>query len=57
MKIQAYMTAAAINLKRLAVALLAILWAIWTDQGSGKALLRAHRSHTVRAGLRPADAT
>ena len=32
MKIQAYLTAAAINLKRLATALLAILWAIWASR-------------------------
>ena len=35
-KIQAYLTAAAINLRRLATALLAILWAIWESQALEK---------------------
>ena len=51
MKIQAYLTAAAINLKRLAAALLAILRAIWSVRDAGKAQQRAHRGHTVRADL------
>ena len=51
MKIQAYLTAAAINLKRLAAALLAILRAIWSVRDAGKAQQRTHRGHTVRADL------
>ena len=54
MKIQAYLTAAAINLKRLAAALVALLWTIQTARADGKRRLRAHRSHTLRAGLRDA---
>ena len=43
MKVQAYLTATVINLKRLATALLAILWAIRTIQTAQKPLLRAVR--------------
>ena len=57
MKIQAYLTDAAINLKRLAAALLAILWAIWTARAAGQDPLHAHHVHTLRTSLRVAAAT
>ena len=52
MKIQAYLTAAAINLKRLATALLAILWAIWASRAVEKPPLCAHHAHTLRTDFR-----
>ena len=52
MKIQAYLTAAAINLKRFAAALLDILWAIWTSRAVEKALPCAYHVHALRTGLR-----
>ena len=52
MKIQAYLTAAAINLKRLATALLAILWAIWASRAVEKAPLCPHHVHTRRTDFR-----
>ena len=39
MKIQAYLTAAAINLKRLAATLLALLWALIAPQEPSDALV------------------
>ena len=44
MKIQAYLTAAAINLKRLATALFAVLAAIWTAQTAAQCLLQARHA-------------
>ena len=52
MKIQAYLTAAAINLKRLATALLAILWAIWASRAVEKPPPCAHHAHTLRTDFR-----
>ena len=52
MKIQAYLTAAAINLKRLATALLAILWAIWASRAVEKPPPCAHHTHTLRTDFR-----
>jgi len=51
MNIQAYLTAAAINLKRLAVAVLAVLWALRTAGCAVQGLLRARRTLAVRYGL------
>ena len=48
MKIQAYLTAAAINLKRLAAALFAILSAIWTARIASQGLLQARHAQAVR---------
>ena len=56
MKIQSYLTAAAINLKRLAAALLARLRALWTARVAGIRRLRAHRAHPRRAGFLSAAA-
>ena len=57
MKIQAYLTAAAINLKRLPAALLAILWAIWTGEVVGHDPLCTRRGPTHRTSVRAAAAT
>ena len=51
MKIQSYLTAAAINLKRLAAALAASLLALWRARVARKRRLRAHRAHPRRAGF------
>ena len=51
MKIQAYLTAAAINLKRLAAAVLAVLWAIRVAGCAVQGLLRARHAPAVRHGL------
>ena len=51
-KTQAYLTAAAINLKRLATALLAILWAIWASRALEKPPPCAHPAHTLRTDFR-----
>ena len=56
MKIQSYLTAAAINLKRLAAALLASLFDLWTARVARKRRLRAHRAHPRRAGFLSAAA-
>ena len=56
MKIQSYLTAAAINLKRLAAALAARLFALWTARVAGIRRLRAHRAHPRRAGFLSAAA-
>ena len=56
MKIQSYLTAAAINLKRLAAALLARLRALWTARVARIRRLRAHRAHPRRAGFLSAAA-
>ena len=47
MKIQAYLTAAAINLKRLAAALLAILAAIWTALTATQGLIPTRHAYAV----------
>ena len=47
MKIQAYLTAAAINLKRLAAALLAILTAIWTARTATQGLIPTRHAYVV----------
>lgn len=52
MKVQAYLTAAAINLKRLAVALPAILWAIWAGEVVGRDPLSTRRGPMHRTSLR-----
>ena len=57
MKIQANLTSAAINLKRLAAALLAILWAIWTGEVVGQDPLCTRRGLTHRTSVRAAAAT
>ncbi len=57
MKVQAYMTAAAINLKRLGAALVAILLANWTARVAGQEPLHVHHAHTPRTDLRAAAAT
>ena len=57
MKIQAYLTAAAINLKRLVVALPVVLWATWADRTAVQGPIRVHHSHTLRIDLRAAPAT
>ena len=44
MKIQAYLTAAAINLKRLATALVAVLAAIWAAQTAAQCLLQTRHA-------------
>ena len=49
MKIQACLTAAVINLKRLAAALVALLWTIQTARADGKRRLRTHRARTGRS--------
>ena len=51
MKIQAYLTAAAINLKRLATALHAVLWAILGPADAGTAPSRARPVPTNRTSL------
>ena len=56
MKIQSYLTAAAINLKRLSAALAARLFALWTSRVARKRRLRAHRAHPRRAGFLAAAA-
>ena len=57
MKIQAYLTAAAINLKRLATAVLAVLWAIWTARGAGTVPPGADLGTTHHTSLRASAAT
>ena len=52
MKIQAYLTAAAINLKRLAAAVLPVLWATLVSRAVPTAPLRANPVHTLRTELR-----
>ena len=47
MKIQAYLTAAAINLKRLAAALFAILLAIWTARIAAQGLIPTRHAYVV----------
>lgn len=54
MKIQSYLTAAAINLKRLSARLLAFGWAVWDDWGVVRAASRAHGDHIRCAGRRSA---
>ena len=56
MKIQAYLTAAAVNLKRLAAAVLAVLWAIRVGGCALQGLLRDCRDQTVRNGIMAAAA-
>ena len=56
MKIQAYLTAAAINLKRLAAAALAVLRAIRLAGYAVQGLLRARHALAVRHGLAPVAA-
>ena len=51
MKIQAYLTAAAINLKRLAAALRAVLWAILGPPDAGTAPSRARPVPNNRTSL------
>ena len=51
MKIRAYLTAAAVNLKRLAAAVLAVLWAIRVAGSAVQGLLRARHTLAVRHGL------
>ena len=51
MKIQAYLTAAAINLKRLGGALLVVLSGTWIAQIAAQGLLRAHRGNATRNKL------
>ena len=52
MKVQAYLTAAAINLKRLATAIFAGLAAIWTSRAVEKAPPCVHQAHTRRTDFR-----
>lgn len=52
MKVQAYLTAAAINLKRLATAVFAGLAAIWTSRAIEKAPPCVHHAHTRRTDFR-----
>lgn len=47
MKIQAYLTAAAINLKRLAAAILATVYAIWTSLAARTGPVSRHRTHNL----------
>ena len=47
MKIQAYLTAAAINLKRLATALFAVLAAIWTARTTTQGLMPTRHAYVV----------
>ena len=51
MKIQSYLTAAAINLKRLAAALAASLLALWTARVARKRRLHVYLAHPRRAGF------
>ena len=51
MKIQAYLTAATINLKRLGAALLVVLSGTWIAQIAAQGLLRAHRGNATRNKL------
>ena len=51
MKIQAYLTAAAVNLKRLAAAVLAVLWAIRVARSAVQGSLRARHALAVRHRL------
>ncbi len=57
MKIQAYLTAAAINLKRLGAAVVAILLADWTARVAGQEPLHVHHAYAPRTDLRAAAAT
>ena len=57
MKIQAYLTAAAINLKRLATALRASLWALWTARDAETAPSGAPHVPTSQTSLRAGAAT
>ena len=52
MKIQSYPTTAASNLKRLAAAILANLFALWPGRAARKRQLRTHRVHTLQVGRR-----
>ena len=56
MKIQSYLTAAAINLKRLAAALAARLFALWRAWSAREEPLCVHRAHPRRAGFLAAAA-
>lgn len=51
MKIQAYLTAAAVNLKRLAAAVLAVLWTIRVARSAVQSSLRARHTLAVRHRL------
>lgn len=51
MKIQAYLTATAVNLKRLAAAVAARLFALWRACAASRGRMRAHRGLTRRSGL------
>ena len=51
MKIQAYLTAAAINLKRLGAALLVVLSGTWIAQIAAQGLPRTHRGNAARNKL------
>ncbi len=54
--IQSYLTATAVNLKRLAAALAARLFALWTACAARRRRLRAHRALARRLGSLPATA-
>jgi len=54
MKIQAYLTAAAINLKRLAAAFLVILRAVCTARRAWQDTLRVHSTRALQTDLRAA---
>ena len=56
MKIQSYLTAAAVNLKRLAAAVAAHLFALWRACAARKSRMRAHRGLSRRWGLLSAAA-
>ncbi len=56
MKIQSYLTATAVNLKRLAAALAARIFALWRACAARRRRLRVHRALTRRLGSLPADA-
>ena len=56
MKIQTYLTAAAINLKRLAAALLLVLSGTWIAQIAAQGLLRARHGDAARNKLAPVAA-
>ena len=57
MKIQAYLTAAAINLKRLATAFRASLWGLWTSRDAGTAPSEAAHAPTSQTSFRAGAAT
>ena len=56
MKIQSYLTATAVNLKRLAAAVAAHLFALWRACAARKSRMRAHRGLSRRWGLLSAAA-